>query len=142
MNVFDEIEAYVTQKVQVIDANLEFFPDIFGEEDINNHLATKKFKFYFGTTSFEKSGNERREFINSTLEIYARRVRDPNQDFKDLYCKALDIKNEIVNPQAVALLSEITDVQADLVEPLPLDTDDNTIRIVLNLIFRRDIIFN
>ena len=141
MNPFDEIETYITTQVQSVDSNLEFFPDPFGEEDINNIIANRKFKFYFTTTELLRSGTERIENINAVLEIYGKRTREQNQSFKDLYCKALDIKNAITDPLESTVNQTFSDVLATLAEPLPLDTDDNTIKIVLNLTIRRDITF-
>ena len=141
MNPFDEIETYVTTQVQSVDSSLEFFPDPFGEEDINNIIAGRKFKLFFGLTDFTKSGSSGLRNINATVEVYAKRTREQNQDFKDLYCKALDIADAIEDPFNLDNAQTFNDIAVTTGEPLPLDTDDNTIKIVLNLTVRRDITF-
>lgn len=141
MNPFDEIESYIIARVQAVDPEIEHFEDPFGLIDLTQVQTERFFKFWFTTTGFARSGNEDVEEINSVLELYAQRSRDVNQSFKDLYCKMLDVVYEITNPTNAKAQVFMTDVFATLAEPVPLETDDNTIKLVLNLTIRRDIRF-
>lgn len=141
MNPFDEIESYIIDRVAEVDPTLQLRPDPFGEEDIASITAERYFKFWFTNTDLGREGSTYTEEVNGVLQIYAKRTRDVNQSFKDVYCKGLDIKNAIVDPMDAKEQTFMTDVFAQISEPTPLETDDNTITVTLNLLFRRDLSF-
>lgn len=137
----DDIRAYIDLKVKAVDPTLSFFDDPFGDNDIENVLADKSYKFWFTTTAPSKTGNIYTEDMSCSIEIYGARQRDLTSNFDDVFCKAHQIKDELIAPESVKNSSAFTDILIDLIEPDPLPTDDKTVKVRLDLRIRRDLSF-
>lgn len=141
MSYIDDIQNYFISRVQSVDADLEFFPDPFGEIDINNVIADRKFKCYWDDEEGDREGNINVENMPMIVEFYTKRTVDVNQAYNDLKLKAANIKNAIIDPFCVDSESSINDIDFIRKSINPLPTDDNTMQAVLEFNVRRDIMF-
>lgn len=142
MNFFDEIITYITTQAQTVDPNLSFYDnDVFGEEDPSDVFSNRYFKCFFGATALEKVGSEVQEQMELTLEIYSMRSVNSDREYRDAYCKALGIKNAIIDPRDNSNQSFWTEIQATSVTPEPLDTDDKSAKFTIEFTILRDLDF-
>lgn len=139
--MISELRTYFDTQIKAVDADLEFIDDPFGDNDIDQVTSERFYKLWFGTTALTREGSFYLEEIPVTVEIYAQRDRDETASFDTVYQKAFDVKNCIVSPTDVKNQVEWTDIFAQSLEPQPLDTDDNTIKVILTFLVRREITF-
>lgn len=128
---FTSIRTYFNDAVLAIDPDLAFIDDIFGDDDVSDVTADKYYKLYFGAATFGKAGNHYTEEIPAFLEIFAGRQRDRTAAFDEVYTKALDIKDQLINPPIEKSSDYFNELAAISASPEPLPTTDNTIKIVL-----------
>ena len=141
MSFLDDIRSYVDTKVLAVDSTLSFFDDPFGDNDIENVMADKSYKFWFINTIPSRNGSIYIEDVKASLEIYASRSRSLSTNFDTVFCKAHEIKDLLIDPLSNKNSLFFTEIFVDLIEPLPLVTDDKSVKVRLDLTIRRDLQF-
>lgn len=142
MNFLDEIVTYIIKQVQSVDSELDFYEnDVFGLEDVSDFFADRYFKFYFNDTTFGESGGIDTESISCTLQLFSKRTVNTDREFRDIYCKALDVKNAVIDPKDIELEDFCTGISANSLNVEPLDSDDNTVVCTLQFNISRDLQF-
>ena len=142
MNLFTEARAYIDARIKAIDPDLEpWEEDAFNDDDSFSYQADKFYKLAFGTLDSSRIGNEYREDIPFEIQITSSDHRDVISAHDDLYCKGIDIKNEIIQPQLAKVQTFATDILANNIEVFPEETGDKAMTCQITLTLRRDLKF-
>lgn len=133
------ISAYIDARVKSVDSDLNRWDeDVFGDNETTENIADSYYKLWYGNTSTTRDGTIYQDEIAINVEIYSSRTNDIVPAFEDTYDKALSIRDAIIAPCDAKNNADFTDIFAGEVIPSPLDTDDNTVRITIELTVRRD----
>ena len=135
------IRAYFDERIVSIDPDLIEIDDALDDEPINNVEADRGYKMVLGNIDMEIQPNFHSENISVLLKIFARPIRDELATYDDLYCKAQDIKNSIIDKKNQ---DNYVDKNWTAIFPVSLvpsseDTDDKLFKMDLEFTVRRDL---
>lgn len=136
--MISSIRSYFDARVKAVDSTLNAWDkDLFGNNDLTKNQAYKYYNLIIGVMNSDRDGNGINDSFNIALEIYVSTKRDILSSFDELYDKALLIRNEVIDPKNInnANFSDILNV---LIEPLEEETNDNTLKMRLEFILRKD----
>ena len=132
-----QIRSYFASQVKTVDSALNAWnKDLFGNNDLTKNQADKYYNLIIGVLSSERDGNGIIDSFNITLDIYVSSKRDIISAFDELYTKAIAIRNEIIDPQNIN--ANFSDILNNSIEPLEEESNDNTIKMRLEFILRKD----
>ena len=132
-----QIRSYFDSQVKKVDSALNAWnKDLFGNNDLTKNQADKYYNLIIGVLSSERDGNGIIDSFNITLDIYVSSKRDIISAFDELYTKAIAIINEIIDPQNIN--ANFSDILNNSIEPLEEESNDNTIKMRLEFILRKD----
>lgn len=132
-----QIRSYFDSQVKKVDSALNAWnKDLFGNNDLTKNQADKYYNLIIGVLSSERDGNGIIDSFNITLDIYVSSKRDIISAFDELYTKAIAIRNEIIDPQNIN--ANFSDILNNSIEPLEEESNDNTIKMRLEFILRKD----
>lgn len=135
------IRNFFDLKIKEIDADLNAWEkDLFGNNDLNKAQADKYYNLIIGTTNIEKDGQGLFIQTNVVLEIYSSFKRDLVTNFDSLYDKAYQVMDNIVHPASYN--GTFTDVTSSSIEPIEENTNDNSIKMRIQFLVRKDCRFN
>ena len=129
-----EIRDYFDARIVECDSDiLEWKRDVFGNNDANKRIAQKYYNLVIGTASLDRdNSNKFLETIPVTLSIWTSTRRDISASFDELYDKARDIRNNIINYSSVLGASftneTLIDVNNTTITPNEEPSNDNTLR--------------
>ena len=133
------IKAYFDERVKEVDPDLSAYEfDVFGNNDITTNQAQKKYNLIIGITNTVRLNQGFTDEVDVTLDLWSSNGADVYQDYQDLYCKALDIRNGCINQLNIENAgNDIGEVESISTTPLEEDTNDNVFKMRLNFTVRR-----
>jgi len=141
MSYPSDIRGYFDERIKSIDVDLNVLDDALNDEVISTTEADKGYKMVLGDITMVPGPQFHTESCQVLLTIYTRPKRDELGTYDDLYCKAQDIKDSIVNRinQEQYASKNWNDILALSITPTTEDTDDKLFKMELEFSVRRDI---
>jgi hypothetical protein len=139
MSFLSDLRTYFDDKIKEIDSNLSYFDDPEGEFDISESMAQKNYRLFATEMEGEWEGNRILENHSFTLQLFSPRGLKRTENYDALYCKALDIKYNIINPKTAKGNSFATEISSTAFNISSLENDDNTYKAELQFVIRRDL---
>ena len=143
MSYPSDVRAYFDERIKSIDADLIVLDDALNDETISLSEADKGYKMVLGPIACEPGPQFHTESLQVLLTIYSRPKRDELGTYDDLYCKAQDIKDSIVNRknQEQYVNRNWNEIAPVSILPATADTDDKLFKMELEFSVRRDIAY-
>ncbi len=136
---FANIRTYIKDRIAIIDPDLIEQDDAFGDQDLANVQAEKFYKLVFGAAEqTNTAGNAYGLEISTILSIFDTRNRCEIDTFDELYTKAIQIRDEILNPCQVKNQADFSDLVGISITPSKEVDDDKTFRFDLEFNLRID----
>jgi len=143
MSYPSDIRGYFDERIKSIDPDLIPLEDALNDEVISQSEADKGYKMVLGNISMITGPQFHTESCQILLTIYTRPKRDELGTYDELYCKAQDIKDSIVNRINQQNYSSMNwnEIAPTSMVPSSEDTDDKLFKIELEFSVRRDIAY-
>jgi len=138
--MISDIRAYFNEQVIMVDPDLLAYEnDLFGNNDTTEPRAEKYYNLVIGVNTPSRDGNSHWDEINTQLTIHSEETTDLIGAFDALYDKAIDIKDCIIDTKNYN--QRFNDIEFILLEPIEELTNDNSIKVRLEFIVRRNFTF-
>ena len=140
--MISDIRQYFDTQIKLVDAEIEAFDlDVFGDNEPDSAWPEKYYNLVVGQTTIAYEGNHVFKALPIRVDLYGRRGRDVIGLFDEIYEKALQIADCVIEPIAMKNQSVFDDIEATLVAPVALDTDDQNVKIEISFIVQVRTIF-
>jgi hypothetical protein len=141
MSLISDLRTYFDDRIKAVEPSYEFIDDPFGDDSISENYGDSKYKLYFGVFEREKGPDFYQDILPATLEIYSEECRDNTTAFDTIYDKAIKMADHITDPVCRNTIGGITDIELVTIEPSPIESNDNMVRLELSFNIRRDFKF-
>jgi len=142
MSLFSDIRSYFDIHIKAVNSSLGVIDDALNDEPLNNIEADQGYKLIFGELSSDRNGNAYFQDLPIELHIYKRPLRNELDNFDNLYCDAIDIKDRVISPVNAKNGNSWSDIFSSTITPGQEDTDDKTFNMRLNFIIRTDLFYS
>lgn len=127
--MIDEIVQFFKDSVALVDPDLKFDKFVFDTPKDGDLTIDNTYKLVMGALSPSRQDSQIQATVPITLVIWKRAgFSTLEEDFQEIYCKAIEIHATCMNQTRVDQTSYIKSVDTLSVEPTPLESNDNTIR--------------
>lgn len=123
---------YLKQVIKDIDSDLRYDGLVFDNTDTADHNLDTTYKMVVGAMSINRIDSSMQSTFPVTINIYqVSNIDNQEQDFLDMYCKAIDITARAMNQTLIDQTDYLKSVEAELITPTPIIDNDNTIQFTL-----------
>lgn len=131
MTVYDEIRDYFNGIVRTVDSDLKFDGFVFDTEKFGAQNLDNTYKLVIGAGSNERLDSSYLTTYDVQVWIYRSSGNAIVDDFDKTYCKAQDILALASDQTKLDQLGFMKSVLGINIEPQPQDSDDNSMRFVI-----------
>jgi hypothetical protein len=129
------IKDYFKETIRLIDSDLSYDGLVFDNDLTADHNLDYTYKMVLGTMSINRPDTAISSQIPIDITIYRVSNSDKlEEDFSNLYCKAIDITSLAMNQTRIAQTGYLKSVLARSIEPAPILNNDNSLQFTLKFI--------
>ena len=94
-----EIRDYFDARVKAEDSELDAYQDdVFGNNTLNTTQAEKNYNLIIGPLSITRLDEGWVDAVEVTLDLYSSNGACVYDDYRELYCKAIRVKDDSIDP--------------------------------------------
>lgn len=119
------IRQYIKEQILAVDSDMVEHKEPLLSDNIPQVNLQRSYQIIIGSSSNANRDNARQDNFDVLVKIFGSGYLDQLTNYDELYCKALYIRDNVVNLQNLDQ-SDLQDAIGVSITPSAIDTDDNT----------------